>query len=255
MNARRKNLLRRLDKVSENQPPDRIAELERQVAELQRDVALLKQWSGWPLFTSEDDELKENKKPGPKEKISNEVLFHYRDAMVLWLERYWSWLEDHLLSARTVERVKAILEAVAEEPELRPEWQKRLLENTAALHQFLCSERFRKTPPKATVIQALNLDWKDPERPRAANQFASRQIANAMAGIPDIGWRRSLDRCSAHPSKASVPVSMDMFCRDRYGLYAPRDWDLTGASCPVPKPLELVLRRSGDDISKRSPPK
>jgi hypothetical protein len=252
MNARKKNSQGPLDKDLENQqPPDRIAELERQVAKLQRDVAMLKQLSGWPLFPDEDDELEEKRKPGPKEKISDEVLFHCRDGMVLWLERYWSWLEDRLLTARTVEQVIAILEAVAEEPELRPEWQKRLLENPAALHDFLCSKRFRKTPPKTTVIQALNLDWKDKGRPRAANQFPSRQIANAMAGIPDIGWRRSLDRCSTQPSRASVPVNLDMFYREKYSIDAPKDWDLTGASCPVPKPLQTVLAGSGDDTSKR----
>jgi hypothetical protein len=254
MNARKKSLPGPLDKVSENQPLDRIAELERQVATLRKDVALLKQFSGWPMFADEDDE-EEKKKPGPKEKVSDEVLFHDRDALVLWLERYWPWLEDHLLAASTIERVKAIIEAVAEGPELRPEWQKRLLENAAALHEFLCSKRFRKTLPEATVIHALNLPFDDESRPRAANQFPSRQIANAMAGIPDIGWRRSLDRCSAQPSKASVPVSMDMFYRDKYSIHAPKDWDLTGASCPVPKPLQPVLSRSGDDISKRSQPK
>lgn len=254
MNARKKSLPGPLDKVSENQLPDRIAELESQVAKLRKDVAMLKQWSGWPLFADEDVEA-EKKKPGPQKKIGDELLFHYRDAMVLWLEPYWSWLEDHLLAASTVERVKAIVEAVAEKPELRPEWQERLLENAAALHEFLGSERFRKRLPKAIVIHALNLPFDDERRPRAANQFPSRRIANAMAGIPDIGWRRSLDRCSAQPSKASVPVSMDMFYRDKYGLDAPKDFDLTGASCPVPKPFQPVLSHSGDDISKGSQPK
>lgn len=120
MNARKKISQAPLDKNLENQqPPDRIAELERQVAELQRDVALLKHLSGWPLFATGNDELKEKKKPGPQKKISDEVLFHYRDGLVLWLEGYWPWLEDRLLAVRTVQEVHAVFEAVAEQPDLR----------------------------------------------------------------------------------------------------------------------------------------
>lgn len=87
-------------------------------------------------------------------------------------------------------------------------WQKRLLENVAALHEFLGSEHFGKTLPQATAMDALNLPLNNEKRHRAANQFPSRQIANAMAGVPDLSWRRSLDRCTAHPSRAYVPVSM-----------------------------------------------
>lgn len=241
MNARKKSLQDPLDKVLESNLADRIAELELQVAELRRDVALLKQLSEWPLFADESEELKRKKKPGPKEKISDEVLFHYRDGLILWLDRFWSWLGDRLSAASTIEQVRTIFEAVAEEPELRPEWQKRLLENIAALHEFLCSERFGKALPEATAMDALNLPLNNEKRHRAANQFPSRQIANAMAGVPDLSWRRSLDRCTAHPSGAYVPVSMDMYYRNKYNIPISEDLDLTGASCPVPKPLPTVL--------------
>ena len=69
--------------------------------------------------------------------ISNEVLFHYRDGLIRWLDRFWSWLEDRLSVASTIEQVRTLFEAAAEEPELRPEWQRRLLENVVALHEFL----------------------------------------------------------------------------------------------------------------------
>ncbi len=39
-----------------------------------------------------------------------------------------------------------------------------------------------------------------------------------MAGVPDLSWRRSLDRCTAYPSEAYVPVGLDMFYRDRYSI-------------------------------------
>ncbi len=109
--------------------------------------------------------------------------------------------------------------------------------------------------PKATVTDALTLPLEDEKDRRAANQLPTRQIANAMAGVPDIRWRRSLDRCSAQPSKTYVALNLDMFYRDRYGIPVPEDRDLTGASCPVPKPLQPVLARSSDDIDERSQPK
>jgi hypothetical protein len=244
MNARKKKVQGPLDRVSEHEPPDRIARLEHQVAELQKDVAMLKRVSGWPLLADEGNEFEGKKKPGPKEKISDEDLLQYRDAIVLWLEPFWSWLNEHLFQGNTCEQVGAILEAVAAEPDFRPEWQTRLLQNTAALCEFLWGERFRKTLPKAAVADALTLPLEDVRRRRAANQFPSRQIANAMAGVPDIGWRRSLDRCSAQPSAAFVAVSMDMFYCDTCGIPTPKDRDLTGASCPVPKPLQPILARS-----------
>lgn len=134
--------------------------------------------------------------------------------------------------------VRAVFEAIAEEPELRPEWQRRLLQNASALHEFLWSERFRKTPlPRATMLNALNLDAEAETRQRAANQFPTRQIANAMAGLPEISWRTSLDRCSAQPSIDYVAVNLDLFYRDRYAIPMPKDRDYTGALCPIPRPV------------------
>lgn len=236
--ARKKSRGVPLDKNSEKQPSDRLAELERRVAELEGRVALLEQVSPLPVFGDQSHELQETKKPGRKERISDEELVRYRDGLVLWLEPYWPWLEERLLKATPGEQVKAIVEAIAEEPDLRPKWQKRLLQNASALHEFLFSERFRKTePPRATVVNALNLDAEAETRQRAANQFPARQIANAMAGVPEISWRTSLDRCSAQPSIDYVAMNLDMFYRDRYSIPMPKDRDFTGALCPLPKPL------------------
>jgi hypothetical protein len=240
MNKRKKNSAEPLDKVSENQPSDRIAELERKVTKLQKDVVMLKRLSGWTLWVDEGNEIEEKKKPGPKEKISDEELFQYRDALILWLEPVWPWMIDRLLAAGTVAGVEAILEAVAEEPERRPAWQERILRNAAALFEFLWDERFRKTLPKASVTDALT-SWKHERRRRAANQLPTRQIANAMAGVPDITWRTSLDRCTAQPSTAFIALNLDMYYRELFGIPAPKDRDITGLSCPVPKSLQTIL--------------
>lgn len=247
-NARKKSSRRPLDEVSQKRRHDRLKELEHRVAELENRVTLLEQFSPLPRFAHESEEPQETKKRGRKERIGDAELIRYRDGLVLWLEPYWPWLEERLLKAATSEQVRAIIEAIAEEPQLRPEWQKRLLQNASALHDFLWSERFRKTPlPRATVLNALNLDAEDETRQRAANQFPSRQIANAMAGVPEISWRTSLDRCSEQPSIDYVAVNLDMFFRNRYSIPMPTDRDFTGTLCPLPKPGKIALTRPSDN--------
>jgi len=139
-------------------------------------------------------------------------------------------------------RLEAILEAVAPDPDYRAYWQDRILQNTAALFEFLWDERFRKTLPKATVTDALT-SWEHKRRKRAANQLPTRQIANAMAGVPDIAWRTSLDRCAGQPSAVFIALNMDMYYRELFGIPAPKDRDLTGLSCFVPKSLQTILAR------------
>jgi len=254
MNLRKESSSTPLDSLSAKDPADRIAELERRLSAVEKEVAMLKQHSGSFLFGDETSPAEEKKRHG-KERIADEILFHYRDGIVLWLEPVWPWMADLLTAPSTKEEeVRAIVEAVAEVPELRAEWQRRLLEHAAALFEFLWHERFRKTLPKQTVVDALSLEIEDERRWRAANQLPTRQIANAMAGVPEIVWRTSLDRCSAQPSCLPIALNLDMHYRDIFGIPSPKDRDLTGAFCPVPKPLQPVLARSNDEGKERSQP-
>jgi hypothetical protein len=255
-NAHKKNSTRGLDKVLEDRPQNALSELEQRVVHLEKDVEILKQLTRWPLFNKEAP-TDTKKKPGVKERIEDGELFNYRDGLTRWLEAYWPWLEDRLVGAGSPEEVGAILEAVSEEPELRRNWQKRLIPNPAALFDFICSERFRKTKlPKATVKDALTLPVNDDRRKRAANQLPARQVANAMAGVPDIGWRRSLDRCSVNPSGAYIEINTDLYYREVYGLPIPEARELIRAYSPVPKPLQPVLGRrdsGNEDVSETEP--
>ena len=183
----------------------------------------------------------EKKKPGPKKKIDDEDLFRYRQELIIWLEPVWPWMEDRLPAATTPAEIRALLEAVAEVPDFRPDYQERLLQNASDLLEFLWDERFGKTPLQgATVSDALTLPWEDAGRWRACNQLPTRQIANAMAGVPEIAWRTSLDRCSAQPAAVFMALNLDMHYRDRFRISAPADRDLTGASVPVPKSLQPI---------------
>ncbi len=112
-----------------------------------------------------------------------------------------------------------------------------------------------KTLPEATAMDALNMPLNNEKRHRAANQFPSRQIANAMADVPDVSWRSSLDRCTAHPSGAYVPVSMAMYYRDKYNIPISEDLDLTGPHALCRNPLSTVLARSSADTNSRVQPK
>jgi hypothetical protein len=209
------------------------------VAQLEKDVAWLKRQAEWPGPFSEAPTEKKVK-PGVKEKIEGELLFKCRDGLIRWLEAYWPWMEARLLGAEVAEDVGAILEAASEEPDFRREWQKRLLPNPAALFDFINNGRFRKNLPMATLKDALDRSLNDERCKRAANQLPTRQIANAMAGVPDIGWRRSLDRCSVRPSSVPIALNMDWYYRETYGLQIPVDRDLTGATSPVPRPIKPV---------------
>ena len=66
----------------------------------------------------------------------------------------------------------------------------------------------RKDPQK-TVRDALNRPAEDEKRIRAANRVPTRQIANAMAGVPKLRWRTSLDRCSKNPCSYEVAPATD----------------------------------------------
>jgi len=64
-----------------------------------------------------------------------------------------------------------------------------------------------------------------------------------MAGVPDIGWRRSLDRCSANPSTTYLALNRDLYYREIYGLPLPEAQKLIEAYSPAPRLLELVSAR------------
>jgi hypothetical protein len=242
MNSRKERWKKPLDGVLEKEPPDRTADLERRVARLERDVEMLNSLSLWPGFNTAGDDP-EKMKPGPKEQIGDLKLFRLREGLIMWLEPYWPWMGERLYAARNPNEIQAILEATALEPDKRQDWQTRLLQNTAALFEFLAHERFGKTIAKTTVTDALTLPWEAERRRRAANQLPTRKIANALAGVPEIGWRRSFDRCSEQPSRMELSVNLDLHYREQFGIPLDPERDLTGTFSPLPKPLNPNIER------------
>jgi hypothetical protein len=210
--SRRKKAVDPLTGVSEkreNSLKSRVARLEARIEQLQEQVDLA---SGVLPAYFREATVTSKKRPGPDEKIDPSELLIRRDAIVKWLEEHWPDIVNPVLAARNPRQVGAVLRQVAKPRNIRPEWQHRLVSHPARLLEFLRSKKFRKKPPKKTVLDALQLLASD-ERSRAANRLPTRQIANAMAGVPKLKWRTSLDRCSKHPSSIRVGYNTEKHYR------------------------------------------
>jgi len=156
-----------------------------------------------PAWFREAMDAAAKKHPGPQKKIDDTELLLNRDNLVVWLEEHWPKIVKPLLAARHPRQVAAVLRPIATAREIRAEWQKRIVGHPAKLLDFMRSEKFRIKPPKKTAVDALCSPDVE-ERRRAANRLPTRQIANAMAGVPKLKWRTSLDRCSKHPASYRV---------------------------------------------------
>ena len=162
------------------------------------------------------------RKPGPHPKISKEDLLENRDALVDWLEVYWPKVGRKLLSAKVPQSIVAALVPYAGPEASHSFILKRLIENANDLLSFLRSGRFRRKPPKRAVMDALNKPWDDQRKMRGAAKLPTRQIANAMAGVPELEWRTSLDRCSKVPSPLVVEKRTEDYYRELFGLPPPK---------------------------------
>lgn len=192
-----------------------MAKLEAKVAELEE--AINRVPAPVPAYFSGGMVEKEKKKPGPTKNIADHELWFNRDALVDWLEENWPKMVRPLLAANNPRKVAAILRQVAKLPDLRPPWQSRFVGHPAQLLDFLRSDRFRIRPPEKTVVDALSLSTSEKQR-RAANRLPTRQIANAIAGVPKLEWRTSLDKCSQNPSTIKVAENTKKYYRAMFGI-------------------------------------
>ncbi len=189
----------------------RLGALEGRVEALEREVFQ-------PLISFETSgEYK--RRPGKPYEIEDDQLWGFRDEIIDRLEGSWPDIASKLLAAKKKEALDKALKPLAD-------WQsyvgKRFLSNTEALLDFLQTDRFNRKPPRRTVVRALDGSWADEESRLATQQatmrLPTRQIANAMAGVPKISWRTSLDRCSRLPSPMAVQKRTDEHYRKLYGV-------------------------------------
>lgn len=223
LNARKESqdkLLTRISDDAQKSLEAQLASLEARVVELEERVDRLDGIAPSYYYGATDES---RKKPGPDKYIEDVELFRHRDGLVGWLEDVWPEVVKPLLAADDPSEVAAIFSKVARPKDLQPPWQSRFLAHPSDLLDFLRSEKFRIKPPKKTVIDALNLPVEDEKRRRAANRLPTRQIANAMAGLPELEWRTSLDRCSENPCSYPVALNADRHYQAMFGVPMPED--------------------------------
>jgi hypothetical protein len=187
----------------------RLETLESRVEALEREVFQ-------PLISFETS-AEYKRLPGKLYAIEDDQLWDFRDQIIDRLEGSWPDIAPRLLAAKKKEALNKALKPLAD-------WQsyvgKRFLSNTEALLDFLQSDRFNRKPPRCTVVRALNGSWADEELRLATQQatmrLPTRQISNAMAGVPEISWRTSLDRFSRKPSLMAVKKRTDEHYRKLY---------------------------------------
>jgi hypothetical protein len=204
-NKKRKSDDFSLTSLSENQEKSlesRVAALEAQIAGMQEEIDRL---SGFAVPTPIQQAIDSIGKPRTdrRKKIDGTELLLNRDNLVRWLEEHWPKIVNALLAAKNPRQICAVLEPIAAPIDIRPTWQVGIIDNPAELLEFLRSNKFRRKPPKKTITDALAL-YKSEQRQRAANRLPTRQIANAMAGIPKLRWRTSLDKCFQNPCSYRV---------------------------------------------------
>jgi hypothetical protein len=195
----------------------RVASLEFRIAELEKAVDRASGTMPVDFLNALDTGTK--KKPGPQERINETELLLNRDNIIEWIENKCPQIVKPLLAARNPRAVATVLRGVATKLDIRPEWQRHLVGHPAILFNFLRSGKFRIKPPKKTLVDALH--FLDSERRRvAADRLPTRQIANAMAGLPKLKWRTSLDKCSKRPSSCRVGHNTSGYYRAKFGIHA-----------------------------------
>jgi len=122
-------------------------------------------------------------KLGRRPRIPSDEYARRRDDLVQFIEIRWPDLVNHLKRRKSI---GSLLQAIKEaSPGAVSNWPYcHLTENIGALWEFLQSGRYKGEP---------------------------RQIAYALAGVPEVTWRSSLDYCTKNPSRLHIalPAFMD----------------------------------------------
>jgi hypothetical protein len=151
-----------------------IAELVQRVARLEK---ALENGVGPIDYLAQEIPTAERKKPGPKP-IHFQGLLADRDTLVQMFEYHWPEVEPLCWPKAKPRSLLRVLEAIsAEKMSSYAQAARHLTQHFDSVLEFLASDRFRRDP---------------------------RQIANALAGVPQVGLWRSLKLCQSRPT--SYPI-------------------------------------------------
>ena len=120
-------------------------------------------------------------KRGRKPRLEKTELFERRDHLVQWLERNWPYLSVALRTARNSQQaIAAISHTKKTNPGIfHTPFYQAPEKYEKELWRFLKRSRFRGNP---------------------------RNLAAALAALPELSCKTALDSCSKHPSKVSLAV-------------------------------------------------
>lgn len=146
---------------------------------------------------------------GRRPRISLEEFARRRDDLVVFIEVRWPWLVDVFARRESMENILQALTIAS--PGGEDTWQYRKLKNhIAQLWEFLNSGRYRGEP---------------------------RNIAYAMAALPELTWRSSLDWGMKNPSPLHIfPAAF----ADHIRRHNPACWSVLGSHGVTPEALKLL---------------
>lgn len=153
-------------------PGSRLDRLERRLARIE---TLVEAKLG-PLANDEDES--QGPRPGPKPNLSLEQLLARRDWLIETVEHFWPELRPlfrrAMQSPLTCRQLEGAMQPVHGH---MTQWKQHLLQHVAELQHFLRSSGYSGDP---------------------------RQVANAMAGLPEYKASTSLRICRSHPSQLAI---------------------------------------------------
>lgn len=152
---------------------------------------------------------------GRKPKLEPKKLLHRRDQLTNWVERNWPYLSIELRKARSPQQaIASIIAAKKRMPGVfHAPFYNDPQKHEAALWQFLKSRRFHGNP---------------------------RNLAGAMAGLPELSWKRSFDVCSIRPCK--LPLATEAYWDHMRRRFPDRLRELRQAT--TEEQVGAVLKRS-----------
>jgi hypothetical protein len=154
-----------------------LPEVTKKLAEMKMRIERLEEHTGAAFYPLQLPPAQ--RRMGRKPKLELKELLMRRDLMVPWVEQHWPYLSVTLGKVKNAQHAAAAfivakerMSGVCHAPFYRDPEQ--YADN---LWKFLKSRNFRGNP---------------------------RNLAGAMAGLPELSWKRSFDVCSCHPCKLPV---------------------------------------------------
>ena len=166
---------------------ERIASLETRVAQLEAGNSLMVEADGSIDLSAKENRFVDEQtamivwppapiKRGRRPRTQLDEFVRRRDDLIIFIEIRWSDLENVMANPKSPEHLLRTIESAS--PGAHTTWgYKQLTEYLGALWEFLNSDRYKGEP---------------------------RQIANAMAGAPEMKGRSSLDLGTKYPSSLEV---------------------------------------------------